>query len=202
MARLGASARTCAGSNAGRSRPITRSHDHERGQGRPGRPGGCARRRHLGDPGWGRGESPGDDGAAPRTGGGRTTDRVAAAAGRQTPVDCPDGCCPAIRMIRVGSRLRVAVLASDAAAWTRLRELVVLSGHQVVELDTGPDAILTNGTIDDSIPGPAVAIGSVEGDVAGRLPLDASAEQVDAALRAVAAGLTVYGPRPRSHAFS
>jgi len=105
-------------------------------------------------------------------------------------------------MIRVRSRLRVAVLASDAAAWTRLRELVVMSGHQVVELDTGPDAILTNGTIDDSILGPAVAIGSVEGDVAGRLPLDASAEQVDAALRAVAAGLTVYGTRPRSHAFS
>ena len=49
--------------------------------------------------------------------------------------------------------------------------------------------------------GPAVAIGSVEGDIAGRLPLDASAEQVDAALRAVAAGLTVYGPRPRSRAF-
>jgi len=104
-------------------------------------------------------------------------------------------------MIRVRSRLRVAVLASDAAAWTRLTELVVLSGHEVVELDTGPDAILTNGTFDDSIRGPAVAIGSVEGDVAGRLPLDASAEQVDAALRAVAAGLTVYGPRPRSHAF-
>jgi DNA-binding CsgD family transcriptional regulator len=104
-------------------------------------------------------------------------------------------------MIRVRSRLRVAVLASDAAAWTRLTELVVLSGHEVVELDTGPDAILSNDTIDDSIPVPAVAIGSVEGDIAGRLPLDASAEQVDAALRAVAAGLTVYGPRPRSRAF-
>jgi DNA-binding CsgD family transcriptional regulator len=104
-------------------------------------------------------------------------------------------------MIRVRSRLRVAVLASDAAAWTRLTELVVLSGHEVVELDTGPDAILSNDTIDASIPGPAVAIGSVEGDIAGRLPLDASAEQVDAALRAVAAGLTVYGPRPRSRAF-
>jgi DNA-binding CsgD family transcriptional regulator len=104
-------------------------------------------------------------------------------------------------MIRVRSRLRVAVLASDAAAWTRLTELVVLSGHEVVELDTGPDAILTNGIIDDSIPGPTVAIGSVDDDIAGRLPSDASAEQVDAALRAVAAGLTVYGPRPRSHAF-
>src|SRR4029077_9000980 len=137
-------------------------------------------------------ESSGDDGAAPRAGGGRATDRVAAAAGRQTPVDYPDSCCPAIRMIRVRSRLRVAVLASDAAAWTRLTELVVLSGHEVVELDTGPDAILNNGIIDDSIPGPTVAIGSVDDDIAGRLPSDASAEQVDAALRAVAAGLTVY----------
>jgi DNA-binding CsgD family transcriptional regulator len=104
-------------------------------------------------------------------------------------------------MIRVRSRLRIAVLASDATARIRLTELVVLSGHEVVELDTGPEAILTNGTIDDSILGPAVAIGSVEGDIAGRLPLDASAEQIDAALRAVAAGLTVYGPRPRSHVF-
>jgi len=104
-------------------------------------------------------------------------------------------------MIRVRSRLRIAVLASDATARIRLTQLVVLSGHEVVELDTGPDAILTNGTIDDSILEPAVAIGSVEGDIAGRLPLDASAEQIDAALRAVAAGLTVYGSRPRSHAF-
>jgi DNA-binding CsgD family transcriptional regulator len=104
-------------------------------------------------------------------------------------------------MIHVRSRLRIAVLASDATARTRLTELVALSGHEVVELDTGPDAILTNETIDDPISGPAVAIGSVEGDIAGRLPLDATAQQVDAALRAVAAGLTVYGPRPQSRAF-
>ena len=104
-------------------------------------------------------------------------------------------------MSGVRSGLRIAVMASDATARTRLTALVARSGHEVVELAAGPDAILTDDAIDDPIPVPAVVIGSVEGDSAGRLPLDATAEQIDAALRAVAAGLTVHGPRPQSRAF-
>jgi two-component system, NarL family, nitrate/nitrite response regulator NarL len=101
----------------------------------------------------------------------------------------------------VRSRLRIAVMASDATARTRLTALVAWSGHEVVELAAGPDAILTDDAIDDPTPVAAVAIGSVEGDIAGRLPLDATAEQIDAALRAVAAGLTVHGPRRQSRVF-
>lgn len=104
-------------------------------------------------------------------------------------------------MSGVPSRLRIAVVASDATVRSRLAAPVARSGHEVVELTAAPDAILTDGAIVDSSPAPAVAIGSVERDFAGWLPPDATAEQIDAALRAVAAGLTVRGPSPRNHNF-
>jgi two-component system nitrate/nitrite response regulator NarL len=105
-------------------------------------------------------------------------------------------------MSRVRSRLRIGVMASDATARTLLTALVARTGHEVVELAAGPDAILTDDAIDDPTPVPAVAIGPVEGDIAGRLAPGATEEQIDAALRAVAAGLTVRGPpRPQSRAF-
>jgi two-component system, NarL family, nitrate/nitrite response regulator NarL len=99
------------------------------------------------------------------------------------------------------SRLRIAVVASDAAARTQLTVLVARSGHEIVELAAGPDAILTDDAIDDPTPAPAVAIGSVEGDFAGKLPPEATAEQIDAALRAVAAGLIVRGPSSKNRNF-
>ncbi len=101
----------------------------------------------------------------------------------------------------VPSRLRVAVVASDATARSRLAALVTKSGHEVVELTAAPDAILTDGAIDKPPRAPAVAIGPVEGDVAGRLPPDATLGQIDAALRAVAAGLSVRGPSPPNRNF-
>ena len=99
------------------------------------------------------------------------------------------------------SRLRIAVVASNATARTRLTALVARSGHEIVEVTAGPDAILTNDAIDDPPTAPAVAIGPVEGDVAGRLPLEATGEQIDAALRAVAAGLIVRGPTSKNRNF-
>ena len=104
-------------------------------------------------------------------------------------------------MSGVPSRLRVAVVASDATVGNRLAALVARSGHEVVELTAAPDVILTDGAIDSSPPAPAVAIGPVEGDLAGRLPPDATVEQIDAALRAVAAGLIVRGPSPQNRNF-
>jgi len=105
-------------------------------------------------------------------------------------------------MSGVPSRLRVAVVASDATTRCRLAALVARSGHEVVEATAAPDAILTDGAIDSSAPAPAVAIGSVERDFAGWLPPDATAEQIEVALRAVAAGLTVRGPSPRNRTFA
>ena len=104
-------------------------------------------------------------------------------------------------MSAVSGRLRVAVMASDAAARGRLTTLVVGSGHEVVELTAAPDAILTDGATDNSLPAPAVALGSIEAEFAGRLQPDATAVQIDAALRAVAAGLTVRGATPRNRTF-
>jgi two-component system, NarL family, nitrate/nitrite response regulator NarL len=104
-------------------------------------------------------------------------------------------------MSGVPSRLRIAVVASGATAQGRLAALVARNGHEVVEVTAAPNAILTDGTIDGSAPAPAVAIGSVEGDFAGWVPPDATAEQIDAALRAVAAGLTVRGPGHQNRTF-
>jgi DNA-binding NarL/FixJ family response regulator len=91
----------------------------------------------------------------------------------------------------VPDRLRVAVLASTAAAQDRLAGLVAESGHQLVEAAASPDAVLTDGAADAVPPAAAVALSALGGEFPGWLPPDAGAAQVDAALRAVAAGLTV-----------
>ena len=104
-------------------------------------------------------------------------------------------------MREVPSRLRVAVAVSDATARCRLAALVARSGHEVVELTGAPEAILTDDAIDEMASAPVVAIGPVTGNFAGRLPPDATPQQIDAALRAVAAGLTVRGPSPQNRYF-
>ncbi len=101
----------------------------------------------------------------------------------------------------IPQRLRVAVLASNAAAQDRLTALVAQSGHQLVEAAASPDAVLTDGAADAILPVAAVAVGAVGGEFAGWLPPDAGAAQVDAALRAVAAGLTVRAPPPQIRHF-
>jgi two-component system nitrate/nitrite response regulator NarL len=101
----------------------------------------------------------------------------------------------------VPDRLRVAVLASNAAAQDRLATLVAESGHQLVEAAASPDAVLTDGGIDAVLPASSVAVGAIGGEFAGWLQPDASAAQVDAALRAVAAGLTVRAASPEARHF-
>lgn len=97
----------------------------------------------------------------------------------------------------IPDRLRVAVLASNAAAQDRLAMLVAQCGHQLVEAFASPDAVLTDGAADADLPAASVAVGAIGGEFAGLLPPDAGAVQVDAALRAVAAGLTVrQAPTP------
>lgn len=101
----------------------------------------------------------------------------------------------------VPDRLRVAVLASNQAAQDRLASLVAQSGHWLVEAAASPDAVLTDGAADAFAPAAAVAVGAVGGEFAGWLPPDAGAAQVDAALRAVAAGLTVRVTPPQTRSF-
>jgi DNA-binding CsgD family transcriptional regulator len=102
----------------------------------------------------------------------------------------------------IGHRLRVAVLAANAAAESRLVALVAQCGHQLVEPTASPDAVLTDGAAAYAIPtAAAVAVGGVGGEFAGRISLDASAAQVDAALRAVAVGLTVCATPLQARSF-
>src|SRR5258708_8940159 len=102
---------------------------------------------------------------------------------------------------RVPTRLRVCVWASDAPARSRLAALVAESGHQLVEPSESPDAVLTDGAADGILPAPTVALGAVDGEFAGLLPAEATAAQIDAAVRAVAAGLTVRAPRQQRRSF-
>jgi DNA-binding NarL/FixJ family response regulator len=98
------------------------------------------------------------------------------------------------------NRLRIAVAASDAATEKKLAELVAQFGHELAEADGSPDACLTDGAAVASS-APAVALGSAVEDFAGLLSSDASPIQIDAALRAVTAGLTVRMAQPKSHSF-
>ncbi len=101
----------------------------------------------------------------------------------------------------VPKRLRVCVSASDVPTRSRLAALVAESGHQLVEPCESADAVLTDGAANGILPGPTVALGAVDGEFAGLLPTEATAAQIDAALRAVAAGLTVRAPSRQHRSF-
>ena len=74
------------------------------------------------------------------------------------------------------------------------------AGHQIVAAADAADAILTDGSVDAAPEAPIVALGSAAGNFAGLLPAEAGPAQLDAALRAVAAGLAIRPlalPQPR-----
>jgi two-component system, NarL family, nitrate/nitrite response regulator NarL len=100
------------------------------------------------------------------------------------------------------NRLSVCVLASDAQTRKRLAALVAESGHQLVEPPAAADAVLTDGgSTGGATPAFAVALGAADEEFGGLLPTEATPAQVDAALRAVAAGLTVRAPSRRDRIF-
>jgi DNA-binding CsgD family transcriptional regulator len=97
-------------------------------------------------------------------------------------------------------RLRVAVLAADPRRRLLLSRLVRDLGHDVVAGVEHAAAILADGV---AVRGDlaAVSLGTVGENHRARLPRDASAEQIDAALRAVAAGLSVSVADERTRRF-
>jgi DNA-binding CsgD family transcriptional regulator len=101
----------------------------------------------------------------------------------------------------VPHHLRVAVAASDPMERSRLTALVSESGHELVEMLAAPDAVLTDGADTRVAAASAVALGAADEQFAGLLPSDATAAQTDAALRAVAAGLTVRASRREKRNF-
>jgi DNA-binding CsgD family transcriptional regulator len=86
--------------------------------------------------------------------------------------------------------LRVAVRAAQPARNHALADIVRELGH-VVAAPRDADVAISDGIADAVDDIATVMIGGMDSNAAGLLPLDASAAQIDAALRAAAVGLAV-----------
>jgi len=91
-------------------------------------------------------------------------------------------------------RLRVAVHAADLTRRNALSRLVAEAGHLVVGLEDAADVVLADGGCPPGETRPVVTLGGADRDSSGVLSRDAGASQIDAAIRAVAAGLVVRLP--------
>jgi DNA-binding NarL/FixJ family response regulator len=91
---------------------------------------------------------------------------------------------------RAPNRFRIAVLAADPRRGLQLSRLLRELGYEIAQGPERASLVLTDGV---AVRGdlPSVALGMEGENHRARLPRDASAEQIDAALRAVAVGLTV-----------
>jgi DNA-binding CsgD family transcriptional regulator len=105
---------------------------------------------------------------------------------------------PAVQ-VHLHTRLRVAVLSEDPVRRAELERIVAQAGHELVE-PTEAQAVLLEG-VPEPPDRPAVTLGVSDADQAAVLPHDASASQIDAALRAVAAGLIVRVRSDHSRGF-
>lgn len=99
--------------------------------------------------------------------------------------------------------LRVALRARDVIRLSAISSVVVAAGHEVVDDVAGADIVLIDNGAEmaEGEAGHAVAIGRVTGRPAAILPQNASAAQIDAAVRAVAAGLIVRPAHPNTEGF-
>jgi len=92
------------------------------------------------------------------------------------------------------ARLRVAVHAADSLRRSALSKMVAEAGHLVVGGEDAADVVLADGDALPSESRPVVTLGGADDDVSGALSRHAGASQIDAAIRAVAAGLIVRSP--------
>lgn len=91
----------------------------------------------------------------------------------------------------VANVLRVVVLLADTARNVRLSRYLADAGHRIVPSSSSADVVLADDPLVSSGGLPVVLLGGYDEGQAGLLPPDALPEQIDAALRAAAAGLTV-----------
>jgi two-component system, NarL family, nitrate/nitrite response regulator NarL len=107
----------------------------------------------------------------------------------------------AVGKLAPNERLRVAIRTDDAMRRATLALIVDQAGHLIVGPQDPADVVLADGG------GPAgetrivVALGGADDGSPGVLPRDADASQIDAAIRAVAAGLIVRTPAAREAGF-
>jgi len=97
--------------------------------------------------------------------------------------------------------LRVAVHADDPLRRLALGKVVAEAGHVVVGLDDAADVVLADGFCPPGERRNVVALGLSDDRLHGTLPREADAAQIDAAIRAVAAGLVVRSPLARESGF-
>ena len=97
--------------------------------------------------------------------------------------------------VKLGHFLRVAIVSSDPARRARLAAIVIAAGHAPAPVLDDADVILADGEA-AAAGTKTVSLGGPDDDAAGRLPADANADQIDAALRAVASGLIVRAAEP------
>lgn len=88
-------------------------------------------------------------------------------------------------------RLRVIVFAADAARRTQLRNVILGAGHEPVDAPDAADVVIADGECRAPEGCPVVSLGGSDAECAGLLARDATAHQIDSALRAAAAGLVV-----------
>ena len=102
-----------------------------------------------------------------------------------------------------GHVLRVAVQLGETLRKSTIVRLLVAAGHAIIEEASDADVVLHDGDteIEDSEAHRTVVIGHAVSEVAAVLPRDASPEQIDAAIRAVAAGLVVRAAGQHAHGF-
>jgi DNA-binding CsgD family transcriptional regulator len=91
-------------------------------------------------------------------------------------------------------QLRVAIDVADLARRKALSRVVVEAGHIVSNERDFADVVLSDGNPTSTEDRPTIAIGGTNCDFPGVLSSDANARQIDAAVRAVAAGLIVRSP--------
>ena len=100
----------------------------------------------------------------------------------------------AAKEFMVAQRLRVSIYAQDAVRCARLRRIIEEAGHQLVDTLETADVVLSDGDCPVIEGCTCITLGGSDHDHAGLLAHDADAGQIDAALRAVAAGLIVRSP--------
>ena len=106
------------------------------------------------------------------------------------------------RNVVFAARLRVAVHSDDPLRRVALGKVLTEAGHVVVGLEDDADVVLADGSYPPGERRSAVALGMMDDRLRGALPRDADASQIDAAIRAVAAGLVVRLPAARESGFT
>jgi DNA-binding CsgD family transcriptional regulator len=103
--------------------------------------------------------------------------------------------------IGFADRLRVAVHADDPLRRAALCRAVTEAGHMIVGEHDRPDIVLADGRHPPNEIRNVVGLGIADDRLRGALPREADARQIDAAIRAVAAGLVVRVPAARESGF-